>query len=110
MSASASISARSLHVRSTKLTREPIAMELLSQTDHNISFNPTWHETKFLLINTLTEVLSLNVLDYNDHRKDSNMGAATFELSKLQEDAIQEHLMSSVFKDGKERGELRYDM
>jgi Ca2+-dependent lipid-binding protein, contains C2 domain len=66
-------------------------------------------ETKFLLINSLNESLILNVFDYNDHRKNTLLSTATFELSKLQEDATQEGIESSLLKDGKERGELRFD-
>ncbi len=49
-------------------------------------------------------------MDYNDHRKDFNMGSASFDLSKLQEDATMEGLDAKVLKDGKERGEIRFDL
>lgn len=52
----------------------------------------------------------LNVYDYNDHRPDSNSGAATFELAKLLEDATYEGINSTILKDGKDRGQLRYDV
>lgn len=67
-------------------------------------------ETKFILITSLTESLYLNVYDYNDHRKDSLMGTAMFELSRLQDDATQEGITSNLLVEGKERGELRYDI
>ena len=73
-------------------------------------YNPSWNETKFLLINSLTESRSLTVFDWNEHRKDSELGAATFDLSKLAEDATQEGIEAKVLKDGKERGELRFDV
>lgn len=38
------------------------------------------------------------------------MGTATFELGKLNEDATQEGIESKILKDGKERGELRFDV
>ena len=75
-----------------------------------VSFNPTWHETKFLLINSLADIISMNVMDYNEHRKDSDLGTASFELSRLQEDASLEGLAAPIYKDGKERGELRFDV
>ncbi|KAH9949508.1 tricalbin [Amylocystis lapponica] len=53
--------------------------------------NPTWMETKFLLVNSLTESLVMSLLDYNEHRKDTE-------------------LESAILKDGKERGTLRYDV
>lgn len=74
------------------------------------SYNPTWSETKFILVNSLSESLIFNLWDYNDHRKDTLLGSASFELSTLQEDANQEDLTSPVLKDGKNRGELRYDI
>ncbi|KAF9458350.1 C2 domain-containing protein [Collybia nuda] len=74
------------------------------------TFNPTWMETKFLLVNALNESLVLNLWDYNDHRKNTLMSSSTFELSKLAEDATQEGIVAPLLKDGKERGELRYDI
>jgi Ca2+-dependent lipid-binding protein len=67
-------------------------------------------ETKFLLINNLTEQLVLSVMDYNDHRKNSEMGFASFDLSKLREDAVHEGVEVPVLKDGKDRGLLRFDV
>lgn len=71
-------------------------------------YNPTWAETKFILVNSLQEALVLNILDYNDHRKDTPLGAATFELEKLLEDATQEGLELPILKDGKDRGMIRF--
>lgn len=67
-------------------------------------------ETKFILINNLTESLVFNLYDYNDHRKNTLLGSSTFELMRLQEDATLEGLASQLLMDGKERGELRYDV
>ncbi|KAL5495683.1 TCB2 [Sanghuangporus weigelae] len=87
------------------------ARQELARTKHKEStYNPTWNETKFLLINALTEQLVLSVYDWNEHRKDSELGAATFDLSKLADDAVQEGIETKVLKDGKERGEIRFDL
>ena len=72
--------------------------------------NPTWNETKFVLVNNLTDNLVFNVLDYNDHRKNSELGSALFELSKLADDASQEDVVAKILKDGKDRGELHFDV
>ncbi|KAF6766075.1 transmembrane protein [Ephemerocybe angulata] len=56
------------------------------------TYNPTWMETKYILINNLHERLPV------------------FELSKLEEDAVQEGIVSELLKEGKERGQLRYDV
>ncbi|KAJ3886025.1 C2 domain-containing protein [Lentinula edodes] len=74
------------------------------------TYNPTWMETKFVLVNSLSETLNLNLYDFNDHRKDTLLGTATFELAQLQEDAVREGLTSPLLKDGKDRGELKYDI
>lgn len=73
-------------------------------------YNPTWMETKFVLVNSLAEVLNLNLYDFNDHRKDTLLGTTTFELAQLQEEAVHEGLTSQLLKDGKDRGELKYDI
>ncbi|KAH8086661.1 tricalbin [Cristinia sonorae] len=72
--------------------------------------NPSWHETKFLLVNSLQESLILNVMDYNDHLKNSQLGSVTFDLSKLLEDSSQEGIETPILKEGKEKGVLRFDV
>lgn len=74
------------------------------------STNPTWMETKFILLNSLTESLILTLFDYNDHRKNSELGFVSFDLAKLREDASQEGVELPVLKDGKERGLMRFDV
>ncbi|KAI0961143.1 hypothetical protein AcV7_000325 [Taiwanofungus camphoratus] len=74
------------------------------------TINPTWMETKFLLVNSLTESLILNVLDFNEHRKNTDLGSASFELAQLREDATYEGVEAPVLKDGKERGMMRFDV
>ncbi|OCH88587.1 tricalbin [Obba rivulosa] len=76
---------------------------------HN-TVNPSWSETKFILVNTLTESLILSLFDYNDHRKNTLLGSASFDMSKLREDATQEGIEAPILKDGKERGTLRFDV
>ena len=44
--------------------------------------NPTWMETKFILVNSLTENLILKLWDYNDHRANTDLGFATFDLTE----------------------------
>ncbi|KAI0374503.1 tricalbin [Pilatotrama ljubarskyi] len=76
---------------------------------HNTA-NPSWMETKFLLVNSLTENLILKVWDYNDHRANTDLGFATFDLSVLEQDATQENIQVPILKDGKERGTIRFDV
>lgn len=72
--------------------------------------NPTWNESKFLLVNNLTDNLVLTIMDYNEFRKDTEIGAAVFELAKLNEDDTQDDLSQPILKDGKQKGELRFDV
>ncbi|KAF8845383.1 tricalbin [Paxillus ammoniavirescens] len=80
----------------------------LARTKYKHStYNPTWMETKFILVNSLQEQLILSLLDYNEHRKDTPLGAAAFEMNKLLEDATQEGIQLPILKDGKDRGHIR---
>jgi Ca2+-dependent lipid-binding protein len=67
-------------------------------------------ETKFILVNSISENLVLNLWDFNDHRKDTLLGAATFDMNQLVKDSSHEGIVSSILKDGKVHGELRYDV
>jgi len=83
----------------------------MARTKHRPdTHNPTWNEVKFILIKNLTEQLTFNVFDFNDHRKDYEMGTATFELAALDQDGTQENIIVPVMKDGKDRGELLVDI
>ena len=55
-------------------------------------------------------MLCMTAMDYNEHRKDSDLGSATFELATLQDDATKEGVTAPINKDGKHRGELRFDV
>ena len=73
-------------------------------------YNPTWMETKFLLVNSLSESLVLGLYDYNDHRSNTLLGSASFDLAMLLDDASQEDISRTILKDGKERGDMRFDV
>ncbi len=72
--------------------------------------NPRWNETKFLLLTTLNEPLTMEVYDFNDYRKDKRLGTATFDMKKLEELAQQENLTLPVVSNAKERGALTFDV
>ena len=52
----------------------------------------------------------MSIMDYNDHRKDSELGLATFDLRSLNDDPEQEDLTTSVLLAGKLRGTLKCDL
>ena len=67
-------------------------------------------ETKYLLCTNLQDSLNFNLWDYNSHTKDVLLSSAAFELAKLQEDSTQENIVAQLLKDGKQRGDLRFDV
>ncbi|KAJ9475360.1 Tricalbin-3 [Pseudozyma hubeiensis] len=74
------------------------------------SANPQFKETKFVLLNNLNGMLTMAVMDFNEHRPDSTLGQAAFDLKELMEDPEQENLSTPVILDAKERGEVQYSL
>ncbi|KAG8883133.1 hypothetical protein FRB98_003307 [Tulasnella sp. 332] len=74
--------------------------------------NPHWGTTHYILVTSMniTEELSLTVHDHNDHQKDTELGTAIFDLHSLTENATQEHIVKDVLREGKERGQLEFDV
>ncbi|RUS23038.1 hypothetical protein BC937DRAFT_93080 [Endogone sp. FLAS-F59071] len=73
--------------------------------------DPKWSETHFLLLNTLNEILSSEIMDKNTSRKDKSMGIANFDLKSIADgETIQEGLALSILRNGKAIGELKLDM
>lgn len=68
-----------------------------------------WNETKFILLNNLNETLTMVVKDWNEHRPDSDLGTANFDLKTLVEDGQQEGVTAEVMFDGKSRGAIKFD-
>lgn len=49
-------------------------------------------------------------MDFNDHRQNSLLGSVTFPLDVLEQDATQEDIVRPILKDGKDRGELHFEV
>lgn len=75
----------------------------------NESANPKWNETKYILINNYNDSLTMTVYDWNEFRKNKELGVATFALDKLQEDPEQENVVIPVMVGGKPRGQVSCD-
>ncbi|KAG8983790.1 hypothetical protein FRB95_008982 [Tulasnella sp. JGI-2019a] len=85
----------------------------LARTGHKPSTtNPHWGSTHYIIVTSMnmTESLSLTAFDHNDHRKDTELGATIFDLHTLTENATQERVIKDILKDGKERGQLEFDI
>lgn len=72
--------------------------------------NPRWNETIYVIITNLTESLSLQLYDFNDVRKDKELGTATFPLDQLETITEHENLQLEVLANGKPRGILQADV
>jgi Ca2+-dependent lipid-binding protein len=72
--------------------------------------NPKWNETKYIIVNSLSDNLTLQVFDYNEYRKDKELGTATFALEKLETITEHENQAIEVMSNGKARGSVGADI
>ncbi|KAI5298953.1 hypothetical protein KEM55_002738, partial [Ascosphaera atra] len=86
--------------------REPLGRTKVVQSNAN----PKWNETIYVVISSFTEALTLQVFDFNDFRKDKELGAATFALDLLEEQQEHENLSLDVLSSGRTRGTIKCDV
>ncbi|KAK9463413.1 C2 domain-containing protein [Lipomyces oligophaga] len=72
--------------------------------------NPRWNETKFILVNSLTDALTMEIVDFNDVRKDRTIGTVTVPLEQLEENPEREGIVEPVLSNGKPKGQLLFDL
>ncbi|ERF72189.1 hypothetical protein EPUS_02981 [Endocarpon pusillum Z07020] len=72
--------------------------------------NPRWNETLYIIITSFTDTLTMQVYDWNEFRKDKELGTATFALDQLEQDTEHENLQLEVMANGKPRGQLQADV
>ncbi|CAO1636937.1 unnamed protein product [Parajaminaea phylloscopi] len=88
--------------------------ETLAKTKHKHSTtSPSFKETKFILVkeqDISNGFLIMPVMDFNDHRPDSRLGSASFQLKALEAQPEHDNLSSSVILNGKERGSIEYSL
>ena len=72
--------------------------------------NPRWNETVYVIITSLKDSLTIQVFDWNEYRKDKDLGTATFPLEQLEEIYEHENLQLEVKANGKVRGVLQADV
>ncbi|KAH7121139.1 C2 domain-containing protein [Dendryphion nanum] len=72
--------------------------------------NPRWNETINIIVSSLKDSLTINIFDFNDFRKDKELGTATFALEALEEDAEHENLHLEVVSGGRPRGVVQADI
>jgi Ca2+-dependent lipid-binding protein len=72
--------------------------------------NPKWNETKYVIVTSFNDTLTLHVFDYNEFRKDKELGTASFPLERIQEVTEYENERLEVMANGKPRGILSADV
>ena len=72
--------------------------------------NPRWNETIYVIITSLNDSLTLQLYDWNEYRKDKELGTATFALEQVQEVTEHENLQLEVMANGKPRGVVQADV
>ncbi|THW55082.1 tricalbin [Aureobasidium pullulans] len=72
--------------------------------------NPRWNETVNVVLTSLKDALTLNVFDYNEIRKDKELGSATFALDQLENQTEFESQHLEVMANGRARGVIQADI
>ena len=72
--------------------------------------NPRWNETVNIIVTSLKDSLTINLYDYNEYRKDKELGTATFALEQLETDSEHENMHLEVMSSGRPRGLLQCDV
>ena len=71
--------------------------------------SPKWNETKYVIVTSFNDILTLTTFDYNEYRKDKELGSATFPLERVQEVTDHENEQLEVLANGKSRGAISAD-
>ncbi|CAK9436048.1 uncharacterized protein LODBEIA_P06060 [Lodderomyces beijingensis] len=71
---------------------------------------PQWKETVYIPVSSLSEPLNITVVDYNDFRKDRQVGAVQFDLESFVESPDQPNLTAAFLRNNKPVGELSFGM
>jgi len=72
--------------------------------------NPRWNETVNIVVTSLKDTLEIQVYDFNEFRKDKELGKATFALEQLEKDSDHENQQLEVLANGRPRGVVQADI
>ena len=72
--------------------------------------SPRWNETVNVILTSLREPLTIHVYDFNDFRKDKELGVCTFNLEQLETVTDHENLHLEVIAGGRPRGVVQCDI
>ncbi|KAI1820350.1 C2 domain-containing protein [Xylaria intraflava] len=85
--------------------RSPLAQTKTIKGD----VNPRWNETHYIIVTSFRDSLDIMVYDYNEIRKDKELGVASFPLERLEELDVYENERIELIANGKARGVLNAD-
>ncbi|KAI1431692.1 C2 domain-containing protein [Xylaria sp. CBS 124048] len=85
--------------------RTPLAQTKTVKGDSN----PRWNETHYIIVTSFRDSLDIVVYDYNDIRKDKELGVTSFPLERLEELDAYENERTELIANGKARGVLNAD-
>lgn len=86
--------------------RSPLAQTKTIKDTHN----PRWNETHYVIISSFHDSLDMILYDYNEFRKDKELGVASFPLERLEEVDAHENQRIEVTANGKARGIMSCDV
>lgn len=72
--------------------------------------NPRWNDTMNVVLTSLKEPLAIQLFDYNEFRKDKELGVCTFNLDQLETNYEHENLQLEVVASGRARGVVQCDI
>lgn len=72
--------------------------------------SPRWNETSNIIITSLKDSLDLLVFDWNEYRKDREIGRTTFPLERFEHQDDYENEQLEVKLNGKPRGAIQVDL
>lgn len=72
--------------------------------------NPRWNETKYVLVQNLSEALTMTVIDFNDFRKDKVIGMTNYPLEGLASKPDVENLALEVMDGTKSKGTMNCEL
>lgn len=80
-----------------------------SSIQYNTS-NPSWDETYYITVNSLSEPLQITLIDHNDVRKDRPVGSIQFDLEGLREQNILTNVNEPFMRNNIPVGDLSFDL
>ncbi|KAH8890839.1 tricalbin [Thozetella sp. PMI_491] len=86
--------------------RQPLAQTKVAKENAN----PRWNETHYVIVTSFNDSLDIQIYDYNEFRKDKELGVASFLLENVEAINEYENERLEVIHDGKARGVLSCDI